>query len=293
MRVFVTGATGWVGTAIVDELLAAGHEVLGLCRSDEKAALLTAKGAGVVRGSLEDIDGLVVAARQADAVIHTAFGHDFSKFAENSEQDRRVIEAMGEALLGTEKRILVTTGLLLLAPGRVATELDMPPLSDPSYPRKTEVAVEALMKSGVKISVVRLAPTVHGIGDRMFLGMLADLAREKGVSAYIGEGANRWSAVHVSDVGRLYRLALEAATLAPVYHASAEGAVPFRAIAQAVGDALGLPVDSCARDHFGWFAGFVENDGPISSDLTRERTGWDPTGPDLLVDLAQPAYFTK
>ncbi|WP_437750985.1 SDR family oxidoreductase [Sorangium sp. So ce1389] len=293
MRVFVTGATGWVGNVVVDELLGAGHQVLGLARSAEKAAGLAAKGADVLRGTLDDLDRLAEAAGNADAVIHLAFNHDFSKFVENSEQDRRAIEAMGEALVGTDKPILVTTGLALIAPGRVATEADMPPLSDPNFPRKTEAAAAALAERGVRVGTVRLAPTVHGIGDHVFMAILAGLAREKGVSAYIGDGANRWPAVHVSDAGRLYRLALEAGAPARVYHANAEEGIAFRAIAEAIGRALDLPVEPRPREHFGWFADFAGADAPASSARTRELTGWEPTGPTLLADLAQPAYFAR
>lgn len=291
MRVFVTGATGWVGSVVVDELLGAGHEVLGLSRSEEKASRLAAKGADVLRGTLDDLDRLAEAARNADAVLHLAFNHDFSKFADNSEQERRAIEAMGEALVGTDKPILVTGGLALLAPGRVATEADTPSLSEKRYPRKNEAAAAALAERGVRIGIVRLATTVHGIGDKIFMALLAGLAREKGVSAYIGDGANRWPAVHVSDAGRLYRLALEAGAPARAYHAVAEEGIAFRAIAEAIGRALDLPVEPRPREHFGWFADFAASDAPASSARTRELTGWEPTGPTLLADLAQPAYF--
>ena len=291
MRVFVTGATGWVGSVVVDELLGAGHQVLGLSRSEEKAAVLAAKGADVLRGTLDDLDRLAEAAGNADAVIHLAFNHDFSKYAENSEQDRRAIEAMGEALVGTDKPILVTTGLASLAPGWVATEADVPPLSDPNYPRRSEAAAAALAERGVRVGVIRLATTVHGIGDPAFMAMLARLAREKGLSAYIGDGANRLSAVHVSDAGRLYRLALEAGVPARAYHANAEEGVALRAIAEAIGRALDLPVESRPREHFGWLAGFVGANSPVSSARTRALTGWTPTGPTLLADLAQLAYF--
>ena len=291
MRVFVTGATGWVGSMVVDDLLGAGHQVLGLSRSKEKAAVLAAKGAGVLHGTLDDLDQLAAAADDADAVIHLAFNHDFSKYAENSEQDRRAIEAMGGALAGTDKPILVTTGLAMLAPGRVATEADMPPLSDPKYIRKSEAALAALAERGLRVGAVRLATTVHGIGDPAFMAMLARLARDTGVSAYIGDGANRWPAVHVADAGRLYRLALDAGVPARAYHACAEEGIAFRAIAEAIGRALDLPVESRVREHFGWLAGFVGTDAPVSSARTRELTGWEPTGPTLLADLAQPAYF--
>ena len=293
MRVFVTGATGWVGSVVVDELLGTGHQVLGLSRSEEKVAGLAGKGVEVLRGTLNDLDVLAAAAANADAVIHLAFNHDFSRYAENSEQDRRAIEAMGKALIGTDKPILVTTGLAMLAPGRVATEEDMPPLSDPNYIRRTEAAATTLAKRGVRVGTIRLATTVHGIGDPAFMAMLARFAREKGVSAYIGDGANHWPAVHVSDAGRLYRLALEAGAPARAYHASAEEGVAFRAIAEAIGRALDLPVESRPREHFGWLAGFVGADAVVSSARTRALTGWEPTGPTLLADLAQPAYFGK
>jgi nucleoside-diphosphate-sugar epimerase len=293
MRVFVTGATGWVGSVVVDELRGAGHRVLGLSRTEEKAAALAAKGADVLRGTLDDLDRLTEAAGNADAVIHLAFNHDFSKYAENSEQDRRAILAMGEALVGTDRPILVTTGLASLAPGRVATEADMPPLSDPNYPRKSEAAAAALAERGVRVGAIRLATTVHGIGDPALMSFLAKLARENGVSAYIGDGANRWPAVHVSDAGRLYRLALEAGAPARAYHACAEEGVAFRAIAEAIGCALDLPAEPRPREHFGWLASFVGADAPVSSARTRELTGWKPAGPTLLADLAQPAYFSE
>ena len=291
MRVFVTGATGWVGGVVVDELLGAGHQVLGLARSEEKAAGLAAKDAEVLRGTLDDLDRLAAAAGDADAVVHLAFNHDFSKYAENSEQDRRAIEAMGEALVGTDKPFLVTAGLAQLAPGRVAVEPDRPPLSDPSFPRKSEAAAAALAERGVQVGAVRLATTVHGVGDQGFIPMLARFARETGVSAYIGDGANRWPAVHVSDAGRLYRLALEEGASARAYHAAAEEGVAFRGIAEAIGRALDLPVESRPREHFGWLAAFVGTDAPVSSARTRELTGWEPTGPTLLADLAEPGYL--
>ena len=293
MRVFVTGATGWVGNVVVDELLGVGHQVLGLSRSEEKVVRLAGKGAEVLRGTLDDLDLLAEAASSADAVIHLAFNHDFSKYAENSEQDRRAIKAMGEALVGTDKPILVTTGLAMLAPGRVATEADMPPLSDPNYVRRTEAAAAMLAERGVRVGTIRLATTVHGIGDPAFMAMLARFAREKGVSGYIGDGANRWPAGHVSDVGRLYRLALEAGVSARAYHATAEEGVAFRAIAEAIGRALDLPSEPRPREHFGWLAGFVGADAVVSSARTRALTGWEPAGPTLLADLAQPAYFSE
>ena len=291
MRVFVTGATGWVGNIVVDDLLRAGHQVVGLSRSTEKAASLAAKGATVLHATLDDLDQLAAAADDADAVIHLAFNHDFSKYAENSEQDRRAIMAMGDALAGTAKAILVTTGLAMLAPGQVATEADMPPLSDPNYIRKSEAAAAVLGDRGVRIGTVRLATTVHGVGDPAFMAMLARLARQTGVSAYIGESAGRWPAVHVSDAGRLYRLALEANALTGAYHAVAEEGVVFRDIAEAIGRALDLPVQSRPPEHFGALANFVAADARVSSARTRELTGWRPVGPTLLADLAHQKYF--
>jgi nucleoside-diphosphate-sugar epimerase len=293
MLVFVTGATGWVGSVVVDELLGAGHQVQGLSRSREKAALLAAKGAAVLHGTLDDLDLLSEAAGNADAVIHLAFNHDFKNLAESSEQERRAIEAMGNALVGTDKPILVTSGLAFVAPGRTATEADVRSHSDPHFPRRNEEAAAALAERGVRVGTIRLATTVHGIGDWAFMALLAGLAREKGVSAYVADGANRWPAVHVSDAGRLYRLALEAGVPARVYHATAEEGIAFRDIASAIGRALGLPVEPRSREHFGWFANFATADSPVSSARTRELTGWKPTGPTLLADLAQPGYFTR
>lgn len=291
MRVFVTGATGWVGNVVVDELLSGGHKVLGLSRSEEKAVGLEAKGAEVLRGTLDDLERLAEASAAADAVIHLAFNHDFSRMAENSEQERRAIEAMGTALLGTSTPLLVSSGLAFLAPGRVSTEADMPPRPHPHFQRVNQVAAAELAERGVRVGVVRLATTVHGLGgDQGFIALLTRLAREKGVSAYIGDGANRWPAVHVLDAGRLYRQVLEAGAPARAYHATAED-VPFRAIASAIGHTLGLPVEPRSREHFGWFAGFAAADSPASSARTRELTGWQPTGPTLLEDLAQPGYL--
>ena len=258
---------------------------------EEKAKGLVAKGAEVLHGTLDDLDRLAEAAADADATIHLAFNHDFSKYAENSEQDRRAIVAMGKALIGTDKPILVTAGLAQLAPGRLATEADMPAFSDPNYPRRTEAAASALAECGVRVGAVRLATTVHGVGDQGFMAILSRYAREKGVSAYIGDGANRWPAVHVSDAGRLYRLAPEAGVPVRAYHAIAEEGVPFRDIAEALGRALSLPIESRPSEHFGWLSSFVGADAPASGARTRELTGWAPTGPTLLADLVRPGYF--
>ena len=291
MRVFVTGATGWVGTAVVEELLGHGHQVLGLARSEDKGKALAAKGAEVLRATLDDLDALSAAATKADAVIHLAFNHDFSRFAENAAQDQRAIEAMGRALEGSDKAFLVTSGVALLAPGRVATEADVPS-SDPSYPRRSDHAASALAERGLRAAAIRLSPSVHAVGERHgFVPILIDRARETGVSAYLGEGQNRWPAVHVSDVARLYRLTLESGVTERAYHAVGEEGVAFRDIAEAIGGKLRVPVEPRDRHHFGWFAGFAGADMPASSALTRERLGWRPTGPGLLADIGRPDHY--
>ncbi len=291
MRVFVTGATGWVGSVVVKELVDAGHQVTGLARSDEKAAVLAIAGAKVLRGTLDDLDALHGAASAADAVIHTAFNHDFSKFAANAEQDRRAIETLGRALEGSDRPILVTSGVALLAPGRVATEVDVPP-STPSFPRKSEATAQALAEQGVRAATIRLSPSVHGLGDHGFIPILIGLAREKGISAYLGEGLNRWPGVHRLDAGRLYRLALERGATEPAYHGVADEGVPFKDIAEVIGRRLGLPVEPRGREHFGWFADFAGADMPASSARTQALLDWHPTGPDLLTDIDQPGYYT-
>jgi nucleoside-diphosphate-sugar epimerase len=292
MHVFVTGATGWVGAAVVRELLDAGHQVTGLARSADKAAALAGTGAAVLHGTLDDHDTLRRAASAADAVIHTAFNHDFSRFAENAEQDRRAIETLGGALEGSDRLLLVTGGLALLAPGRVATEADLAPTA-PSYPRKSEAAAIALAERGVRATTLRLSPSVHGLGDHGFIPILIGLAREKGVSAYLGEGLNRWPGVHRLDAARLYRLVLEHGATEPAYHAVADEGVPFRDIAAVIGRRLGLPVEPRGREHFGWFADFAGADMPASSRRTRSLLGWEPSGPDLLIDLDQPGYYAR
>jgi nucleoside-diphosphate-sugar epimerase len=289
MKIFVTGATGWVGAAVVKELIATGHQVTGLTRSEAKTAALAATGAQVVRGTLDDLDVLRSAADAADAVVHTAFNHDFSKFAENAEQDRRAIEALGSALEGSDRPLLVTSGLARLATGRLATEADMP---DASFPRKSELGAKQVAERGVRVAAIRLSPSVHGIGETHgFIPHLIGLAREKGVSAYIGDGLNRWAGVHLLDAARLYRLILEQGVKQPAYHAVADEGVTMKEIAGVIGRQLGLPVESRPSEHFGWFAHFAGSDMAASSVRTRELTGWNPTGPDLLDDIAQLGYY--
>ena len=286
MHVFVTGATGWVGSAVVDDLLAAGHQVTGLARSADKAASLTAAGAKVVRATLDDLDMLRSVASTADAVIHTAWGNDYSKFIENCEQDRRVIDALGAALEESGRPLLVTSGLSGLPRG--ATEADLP---NPASPRKSEEAARAVAARGVRVATVRLAPSVHGLGDHGFVPILIRTAQQKGVSAYLGEGQNFWSGVYRQDAARVYRIALEQGVTESIYHAVADQAVSFRAIADVIGNRLGLPVASRDRDHFGWFANMAGADMSVSSARTRERLGWKPQGPSLLIDLDQPGYY--
>jgi nucleoside-diphosphate-sugar epimerase len=295
MRVFVTGATGFVGAAVVRELLGAGHAVVGLARSEAGAAALRAAGAAVHHGALEDLDSLRRGAADSDGVIHTAFNHDFSQFAANCEQDRVAIGALGEALRGSARPLLVTTGLLGLAPGRVARESDAAHVVSAQVPRASEQAALALAEQGVQASVVRLPPSVHGEGDHGFVPMLIDLARRKALSAWIGEGANRWPAVHRFDAARVYRLALERGARGERYHAVAEEGVAFRQIAAVIGQRLGVPVAGvpvqAAAAHFAWFAMFAGLDAPASSAWTREVLGWVPGQGRLLEEVDSECYF--
>lgn len=292
MRVFVTGATGFIGSAVVAELIGAGHQVLGLCRSEEKAAALAAAGAEVHRGSIEDLDSLKAGAARSDGVIHLAFNHDFSRFAANCEDDRRVIAALGAALAGSKRPLIVTsgTGLANAEPGQPAIE-DNATLGSDQIPRAaSEEAAMAVAQDGGNVSVVRL-PQVHDTARQGLVSYAIAMYRDKGECVYVGDGANRWPAVHVLDVARLYRLAIEKAAPGAKYHAVAEEGVSLRDIAQALGRRLQLPVRSIAKEDtqafFGWLAMFVGYDVPASSLKTRQQLGWQPEGPGLIADLEQ------
>jgi nucleoside-diphosphate-sugar epimerase len=292
MRIFVTGATGFIGSAVVQELINAEHSVIGLARSDAGAKSLIAAGAEVLRGDLEDLDSLRSGAAESDGVIHTAFVHDFSKFKENCEIDRRAIEALGSALAGSDRPLIVSSGAAgLAAPGQVATEDHVAPRDSP-FPRVSEQT--ALSLKGVSASVMRL-PQVHDTIKQGLVTYVIDVAREKGVSAYVGEGRNRWAAAHVSDVARLYRLALHKHEAGAKYHAVAEEGVPMRDIAETIGRGLKVPVVSLSPEkaaaHFGWLAMFAGLDLPASSALTRQRLGWRPTERGLIADLEQMNYL--
>jgi nucleoside-diphosphate-sugar epimerase len=296
MRVFVTGATGFVGSAVVQELLGAGHQVLGLVRSNASAKALAATGAEAHRGDVEDHDSLRQGVAKADAVIHTAFIHDFTKFKENCEIDRRAIAALGSALEGSDRPLVVTSGTGLLVGKGKATEDDLHRSGADAIPRvATEESAADVATRGVRVSVMRLPPSVHGDGDHGFVPMLINLAREKGASAYIGEGRNVWPAVHRLDAAVLYRRALETGAASPRYHAVAEEGVPFRQIAEVIGRRLNIPVVSKSPEeaavHFGWFAHFAAMDNLASSAKTRELTGWQPKQPGLIADIDRPVYF--
>jgi nucleoside-diphosphate-sugar epimerase len=292
MRVFVTGATGFIGSAIVKELVGAGHQVLGMARSDAGAKSLEAAGAQAHRGDLEDLESLRSGAAATDAVIHTAFRHDWSKFAESCELDKRAIESIAAVLQGSSRPFIVSSGVGV-AQGRAATEDDPPLPSSPSLPRVSEVTAVALMERGVHASVMRL-PQVHDTVKQGLVTPLIAVARAKGVSAYVGEGQNRWPAAHVTDVARLYRLALEKGTAGARYHAVAEEGVRLKDIAAAIGRGLNVPVISIsqeqAQEHFGFLGFFAGRDPLTSSALTRAKLGWNPTGPSLLTDLGNMLY---
>ncbi len=296
MKVFVTGATGFVGSAVTRELRAHGHRVLGLARSGRSAEKLEQMGAEVLRGDLETHETLRRGAEVSDAIIHAGFVHDFSRFAQACAIDRAAIETIGAAVENTDKPLIVTAGVAFLdTAGPVAVEADLAHPPSEAYPRASEAAARALFCRGIQTSVMRLPPSVHGKGDHGFVPMMIDIARQKGLSAYIGEGANAWPAVHVDDAARAFRLAVERGSSAETYHAVAEQGVPFRMIAEAIAAGLGVPCVSLtaeeACDHFGWFLGFASIDQPTSSERTRVHLGWHPTGPDLLTDIAEAGYF--
>jgi len=293
MRIFVTGATGFVGSAVVKDLLAHGHQVLGLSRSDEGAEALKAAGAEVRRGDLTDPEALAEAARECDGVAHLAFIHDFSKFMENIAIDRRAVEAMVAVLEGSDKPFVLTSGLGFLVAGRAANETDLPPREGAGRGQTEHVVLDAARK-GVRGMVVRL-PQVHGPHDHGFTAQLVGAARRLGFAPYVGEGANRWSACHRDDVARVYRLALEEGEPGAVFHAVAEEGIPVRTLAEAIGKGLGIPVRGVGPDEasqaFGVFAPLAAMDCAASSAITRKALGWEPTGPDLLTDLVNEDYL--
>jgi nucleoside-diphosphate-sugar epimerase len=301
MRIFVTGASGWIGSAVVPELIGAGHEVVGLARSDASSRALADAGAEVWHGDLDDLDGLRQAAATSDGVIHLAFKHDIAfagGYQAAADADRRAIETFGEALAGSDRPLVIASGTGLLHPGALATEGDR---GDPSGPTGARVLSEqtalSLAAGGVRSSSLRLPPTNHGEGDNGFIAMVVAIAREKGVSGYVGDGMNRWAAVHRLDSARLFRLAVENAPAGSVLHAVAEEGVPIRAVAEVIGRHLNVPAVSIspedAGEHFGFLGGFLAADIPASSALTRERMGWAPTHPGLIDDLDQGHYFQR
>lgn len=300
MRIFVTGASGWIGSALVPELIDGGHQVVGLARSDASAAALTGAGAEVVRGSVDDLDVLRETAAASDGAVHLAFQHERAfggDFRGAAEADRRAVDALGGALTGSDRPFVLASGLVGLAPGRVATERDMPTIDGSPFSVRgaTAQAVLALASEGVRSSVVRLSPTCHGEGDHGFIASLTAVAREKGVSGYAGDGTNRWPAVHRLDAARLFRLAVEKAPAGSVLHGAAERGVALRDIAGVIGRHLGVPVAPVAPEavdeHFGWLSAVIALDAPASSTLTRELLGWEPAGPGLLEDLDLGHYF--
>lgn len=292
MRVFITGGSGHVGSAVTNELIAHGHQVTGLARSDAAAAKLEAAGASVLRGELGDLDVLTRGAREADAVIHCGFVHDFSNFAASVETDRIAIETLGAALKGTDKPLIVTAGLAGIAPGRIATEEDE---LAPVIPRVSEPTALKLASGGVKAMVVRLPPSTHGDNDHGFVAALIQFARNAGAAAYVGEGSNRWSAGHVLDAARVYRLALEKGAAGARYHVVGDEGIPVREIAETIGTRLGLPVKSVTEEEAGtylsWLAPFFQLDIAASAELTRRRLGWEPREKGLLADMEQGTYF--
>lgn len=294
MRVFVTGATGFIGSAIVAELIDAGHEVIGLARSNQAAAALADAGAEAQPGSLEDLDSLRSGAAGADGVIHCGFIHDFSQMQKAGHVDLGAVETLGAVLEGSGRPLVITSGTALHAPGRLATEQDRAPAGS-THRIASEYAAVSLASRGVRSAILRPPPTVHGRGDHGFVPVLIEIARSKGVSAYVEDGASRWAAVHRLDAARLFRLALEDAPAGTVLHAVGEEGIPTREIAEVIGRHLDVPVVSvdhdAATDHFGWLAAFFALDAPASSALTRQRFGWQPAHPGLIDDLEQGHYF--
>lgn len=295
MRVFVTGATGFVGSAIVQELINNGHKVIGLARSEKAAKFLIEVGAEVHKGDLEDLDSLRRGAALADAVIHTGFNHDFSKFKENCEKDKNAIEALSSALAGSDRQLIITSAIGILPKGQIVTEETLPISGPNANPRvASEEAAASALARGVKVSVVRLPPSVHGVGDHGFVSNLICIARTNGIAAFVDKGDNTWPAVHRLDAARLFRLVLENG-VSGVYHAVAEEGVPFREIANVIGHRLNMPVVSktleAANNYFTWFTHFAMMDIVASSDITRKQLGWHPTQPGLMEDLNTSCYF--
>jgi nucleoside-diphosphate-sugar epimerase len=292
MRVFITGATGFIGSAVVEELIGAGHQVIGLARSDAGARQLTAAGAGVQRGSLEDADSLKRGAAASEGVIHLAFIHDFTDFAASCAKDKAAIEILGGTLAGSNRPLVVSSGVLGLAQGRPSTEEDLP---FDAIPRKSEETGLAFASQGVRASVIRLSPSVHGDGDHGFVPRLISSARVQGFASYIGDGKNRWPAVHRLDAARLYRLALERGTAGGRYHGVADEGVPIRDIAEIIGRRLNVPAVSKSAEEVVGVLGLIGQvlamDAPSSSHLTQNRLGWRPTQPGLIADLQRGTYF--
>lgn len=295
MRVFVTGATGFVGSAVVAELLQAGHHVLGLTRSQEGAAVLTSAGAEAQVGTLQDPEALRAAASACDGVVHTAFNHDFSRFAASCEEDRQAIKVLGEALAGSGRPLLVTSGAAVIRSGPFALESDPAVPTTPEYPRASETATAALVAKDINARVVRLPFSVHGPGDHGFVPMLIGIARERGFAAFVGDGGNRWPAVHRRDAARVYRLALETPEASGPFHAVGEEGVGFKEIAETIGKGLGLPVRSVSPDeaasHFGFLGAFAGTDAPVSRAWTQKVLGWEACEAGLLEDIASSGYF--